>query len=851
MSVKSSVWLTFVGTLGVTAGAWAQTVAGVTVTPASGLVTTEAGGTATFTVVLDSQPGADVIISLSSSDTTEGTVSPASLTFTPANSSTPQVVTVTGVDDGVMDGDVLYTVITAPAVSADPDYDGMNPEDVTVTNIDNDGAGSAGITVDPISGLLTMESGGTATFTVVLDTQPTGDVVIGLTSSDITEGTVSPPSVTFTSADWSAAQTVTVAGVDDAVEDGNVTYTIATAPAMSTDVNYNGWDAADVSLTNIDNDAAGITVEPTSGLVTTEAGGTATFTVVLDCAPAAEVTIDLTSSDTAEGTVSPASLIFTSADWNTPQTVTVTGVDDAVMDGDAVYTVVTAPAVSFDPAYAGTNPNDVTVTNMDNDAPGSGGITVDPISGLLTAEAGGTATFTVVLDSQPTGDVVIGLTSSDTGEGMVSSSSITFTSSDWDMARTVTVTGVDDALIDGNIAYNIVTAPAVSTDINYNGWDAADVSVTNQDDDAAGIIVNPTSGLVTTEAGGTASFTVVLTSEPTEDVTIALSSSDTTEGTVSPSSVTFTSLNWNLPQTVTVTGVADAVADGDVLYTIETAPASSTDVDYNDGYAPDVSVTNTDVPGVAWIAVEPTSGLVTTEAGGTATFTVVLNTRPNWDVTIDLTSSDSSEGTVGPISLTFTKSDWDTAQTVTVTGVDDALVDGNIAYTIVTAPATSADADYNMLDAPDVSVTNTDNEPWTITVTLPASAVEGDGILTGQGQVAIPAICEFEVAFELSSSDTTELTVPLTVTIFQGQTSASFDLTIVGDGIHRETQTVTVTALAESWTTGFADMDVIYKPITPFAGGCRASRRPGAAGPASLAFCLLVACLAIRRFPVR
>ena len=59
---------------------------------------------------------------------------------------------------------------------------------------------------------------------------------------------------------------------------------------------------------------------------------------------------------------------------------------------------------------------------------------------------------------------------------------------------------------------------------------AADVSVTNTDNDTAGITVSPTSGLVTTEAGGTATFTIVLNTQPTADVTIGLSSSDTTRG---------------------------------------------------------------------------------------------------------------------------------------------------------------------------------------------------------------------------------------------------------------------------------------------------------------------------------
>src|SRR6186713_1419618 len=110
------------------------------------------------------------------------------------------------------------------------------------------------------------------------------------------------------------------------------------------------------------------TVTPTTGLTTTEAGGTATFTVVLTTQPTADVTIGLTSSDTTEGTVLPASLVFTTANWNIAQTVTVTGVDDTLDDGNVTYTIVTAAVTSTDVTYNGVNPSDVTVTNTDNDA---------------------------------------------------------------------------------------------------------------------------------------------------------------------------------------------------------------------------------------------------------------------------------------------------------------------------------------------------------------------------------------------------------------------------------------------------------------------------------------------------
>lgn len=111
----------------------------------------------------------------------------------------------------------------------------------------------------------------------------------------------------------------------------------------------------------------GFLVAPTSGLVTTEAGGQATFTVRLTTVPTANVTVGLSSSDASEGAVAPPSLTFAPANALTPQTVTVTGVDDAPVDGNVAYAIVTAPAASTDPAYNGPNPPDVAVTNQDND----------------------------------------------------------------------------------------------------------------------------------------------------------------------------------------------------------------------------------------------------------------------------------------------------------------------------------------------------------------------------------------------------------------------------------------------------------------------------------------------------
>src|SRR5207237_1096312 len=138
---------------------------------------------------------------------------------------------------------------------------------------------------------------------------------------------------------------------DDFVDDGDVLYTVVLAPAVSADPSFQGVKGSNVLLTNRNDDTAGITVQPAAGLVTTEASGTATFTVVLTSQPLADVTVPLSSSKPAEGTVSPTGLSFAPTTWNVPQTVTVTGVNDFVDDGDVAYQIVTAAAISSDPKY--------------------------------------------------------------------------------------------------------------------------------------------------------------------------------------------------------------------------------------------------------------------------------------------------------------------------------------------------------------------------------------------------------------------------------------------------------------------------------------------------------------------
>ncbi len=245
----------------------------VTVSPTSGLTTTETGGMATFTVSINSLPSAEVSIDLASDNLAEGTVSPSSLTFDESNWQQAQTVMVTGTDDAVLDLllNTPYNIILSPVVSIDPGYAGIDPDDVAVVNTDDEVPGQGAINVIPQAGLVTSEDGTTATFTIDLGTQPIADVSIGLSSSNVAEGVVTPASLVFDSVNYNIPQTVTITGVDDAASpmvDGNIAYSVITAPAVSNDRSYSGLDATDVAITNNDNDVQPVIMQFTSDAVT-------------------------------------------------------------------------------------------------------------------------------------------------------------------------------------------------------------------------------------------------------------------------------------------------------------------------------------------------------------------------------------------------------------------------------------------------------------------------------------------------------------------------------------------------------------------------------------------------------
>jgi len=172
----------------------------------------------------------------------------------------------------------------------------------------------------------------------------------------------------------------------------------------------------------------------------------------------------------------------------------VKGLNDDVADGSPLFYVTTSVAITMDPATRSIRRTCVSATRTTT-AAGVNVVLVKGIDGnapnkLVTDENGATATFTVALTSQPRDDVTITLSSSDTTEGTLWTSSLTFTSVNFAAPQTVTIAGVDDKTVDGNQPYTITVGPAKSKDLNFDGKFSSLVQVTNRDDDTAGVIVH-------------------------------------------------------------------------------------------------------------------------------------------------------------------------------------------------------------------------------------------------------------------------------------------------------------------------------------------------------------------------
>ena len=720
------------------------------------------GGTATYTVVLNTQPTGDVTVtpSRTSGSDTDVTVSGA-FTFSTGNWNIPQTVTVNAAEDSDASNDTATITHTVSGA----DYGSVTAASVDVSVTDND---ARGITVSETT--LAFNEGGTATYTVVLNTQPTGDVTVTPSRTDDSDRDVTiSNALTFSTGNWNIPQTVTV----NAAEDNDASNDTATITHTVSGADYGSVTAASVDVTVTDNDTRGITVSETT--LTFNEGGTVTYTVVLNTQPTGDVTVTPSRSDDSDTDVTVSNaLTFSTGNWNTPQTVTV----NAAEDNDASNDTATIAHTVSGADYASVTAASVDVSVTDS---GTRGVTVSETA--LTFDEGGTVTYTVVLNTQPTGDVTVTPSRTDGSDtDVIVSNALTFSTGNWNIPQTVTV----NAAKDNDASNDIATINHVVSGADYGSVTAASVDVIVTDNDTRGITISEAA--LTFNEGGTATYTVVLDTQPTGDVTVTPSKTDDSDTDVTVSNaLTFSTDNWNIPQTVTV----NAAKDNDASNDIATINHVVSGADYGSVTAAsvDVTVTDSDTRGVT---VSET--ILTFNEGSTATYTVVLNTRPNGDVTVTPSRTGGSDTDVTVSNaLTFSTGNWDTPQTVTINAAEDSDASNDTA----TITHTVSGADYDAVTAASVDVTVIDNTLHGITVSMASLSSAPRGITLSETSVSVSEGSTVTYTVVLNTLPTGEVTI--TPSRSSGDTDVTVsDVLTFSPGNWDTPQTVTVSAAEDN-----------------------------------------------------
>ncbi|QLE56732.1 DUF4347 domain-containing protein [Nostoc sp. TCL26-01] len=537
----------------------------------------------------------------------------------------------------------------------------------------------------------------------------------------------------------------------------------------------------------------GVTITQSGGNTNvTEGGATDTYTVVLTSQPTSNVTISVNPG--TQTTTSANTLTFTAANWNTAQTVTVTAVNDSVVEGNHTSTI-THTATSSDTNYNGITIDSVTANITDND---TAGVTITQSGGNTNVtEGGATDTYTVVLRSQPTSDVNISINPGT--QTTANPITLAFTAANWNTAQTVTVTAVNDAVVEG-VHTSTITHTATSSDANYNNITINSVTANITDNDTAGLTITQSGGSTNvTEGGANDTYSVVLTSQPTSDVTISINPG--TQATASTNTLTFTSSNWNTAQTVTVTAVNDSVVEGNHTSTI-THTATSSDTNYN-GITIDSVTANITDNDTAGVTITQSGGNTNvTEGGATDTYTVVLRSQPTSDVNISI--NPGTQTTANPITLAFTAANWNTAQTVTVTAVNDAVVEG-VHTSTITHTATSSDANYNNITINSVTANITDNDTAGLTITQSGGSTNvTEGGANDTYSVVLTSQPTSDVTISINpGTQATASTNTLTFTSSNWNTAQTVTVTAVNDSVVEGNHTSTITHTATSSDTNY------------------------------------------------
>ena len=723
-------------------------VIGIEVSPTS--LSINEGANSSYTVRLRSQPSGSVTVSIGGA-TQSVTVNPTSLTFSTTNWGDTQAVTVTGEQDD----DAIDETITLTHSASGGGYGSASTQRVNVTVSDDEQAELVTSATQ-----LSVQEGSSAMYSVRLNSQPSATVSVAVLSNS-PDVTVNPSTnLTFTTTSWNQPQTVTVrAGQDDDASNDRVIIGHTASGGNFGSVTEN------VNVNVVDDDDPELEVLPTS--ITLLEGTNETYTINLLTEPSGTVTIDVTggsgvvSIDTDNTTSgNQSSLTFSSSDWSTAQTITISALEDDDESNHDITLTHTASGAD----YASVEET-INISVVDNDEPG---LMIIPTS--LNVSEGANATYTVQLATQPTGDVTVTVTGASGDVTMDTDANtsgdqgtLTFTTSNWDDAQTVTVTAGED----NDASNDVVTLTNTASGANYDSVESVGVEVTVFDDEIAGAsIVGPTT--LSIDEGSSATFEVSLGAQPSGDVVVVISAFSTSSLTRDPTSLTFSTSNYDNAQEVTITASHD---DNDIDES-ESIQLTASGGGYDQVASLEITITvvDDDVPEIVL-----SGSTVEVDEGSSASFDVSLGTIPSADVEVSMSAFTASTLERTPSTLTFTSQNYNQPQTVTVSADQDF----NTINEIETLTLTGSGGGYDGTTA-SVSVTVLDDDVGKPTVNLsvnpnPVSEGESATITVALSEAITGSSVTVPIVFTNDSAESSDYEPVTSIVINANQVSGTIE----------------------------------------------------------------------------
>jgi hypothetical protein len=580
---------------------------------------------------------------------------------------------------------------------------------------------------------------------------------------------------------WNVEQPVTLTMSNDAITTGdrsiNLKYIV-----VSNDTYYAGVNSLlpGSPYVLVDSDSAVPVIEPfepslnslggIQAIDLTEGDDTAAFYhISLSSEPLGGVVFVSVKPDPLHDSdliIAPPILAFNKVNWNTPQEVSVTAVDNDVDDGATARILMRhefSTGVLGYKDYQPHNDLEVVVANDDHSA----AVSVGTSSASL--QEAGTMVYGVSLASPPRGTVTVNIVSSDQVFVQTTPTALMFNASTYSTAQSVEIQALPNEIDTGLVGFDmpmpgeagsftITHQVSADSDPAYYALNSVlqDVDVTIRDDDTAGIVGIPDQMAIIEGQTMPASLTITLSSQPRSSVTIATDLTRANQQTlqqhpyedleISPSITVFTRENWNEPHVIDLVCVDDDSVEDVTMYDLGFIISSEDTMYAAMHQSCAIVISDNDV---AHFVTDVESAYVSEFSP--AQINLELTSKPVNDTVTVAMSVNSPDGdfTISPATVTFGSADWNVVRPLQISvagyewGTDQAQWGARVVYTI-----TTSDVHYRQETLDDLQITVSPREGCD-----PSTIVENSVQTSGPGLESMQTMAGDVTTFSVEAKD--------------------------------------------------------------------------------------------------